>query len=270
MYDNTAGLKFDRLFPEGNGSSARHLQSRWKTLCLLRRCRHRLGRHGGWQRAHSRQRWSRRRRDLQLPVRVHRQQPAHLLPQFSPDGKHFAYRYSAGNQAFVFVDGVKGMLGYLHLDGIGVMVKNDNIAFSPDSSKVVYMGFNNNDYLVYSGRRIRCCSAIYRRRFFRGRRPFSRHGSGIVTLDGKILKLPNVTRNASQATNLGFSPDGSHYAFVVRNAGVYTLYVDGVPQSAYYWAGAGGSANKAANCLRLQSRRQAHRLLLPVLQSRRR
>jgi hypothetical protein len=72
-------------------------------------------------------------------------------PVFSPDGKHFAYRYSAGNQAFVFVDGVKGMLGYLHLDGIGIPTKNDNIAFSPDSSKVVYMGFNNSDYLVYAG-----------------------------------------------------------------------------------------------------------------------
>ncbi|HEY6345070.1 MAG TPA: hypothetical protein VIY49_26535 [Bryobacteraceae bacterium] len=166
---------------------------------------------------------------------------------FSPDGKHFAYRYHAGNQDFVFVDGVKGMAGYLHLDGIGVTVKNDPIAFSPDSSKVVYMGFNNNnDYLVYGGEESDAVPQILEGAFSTVGGHYLGTGFGIVHLDGKILKLPNVVRNRDQATNLGFSPDGSHYAFVIRTAGVYTLYVDGMPQSAYYWAGAGGSANKAA------------------------
>jgi hypothetical protein len=176
-------------------------------------------------------------------------------PVFSPDGKHFAYRYSAGNQAFVFVDGVKGMLGYQRIDGTGVgngtraggTVGNDGIAFSPDSSKTVYMGFNNNsDYLVYGGQESDAVPTFTEGAFSAVGGHFLGTGFGIVTLDGKILKLPNVVRNRDQAGNLGFSPDGSHYAFVARTPGIYTLYVDGMPQSAYYWAGSGGFMSKAA------------------------
>jgi hypothetical protein len=83
MYDNTAGPKFDRLFPEGNGSSPVIFSPDGKRYAYC-------GAAGtDWvvmvdcKRAHSRQRWSRGRRDLQLPVGIYRQQPARLFSQYA-------------------------------------------------------------------------------------------------------------------------------------------------------------------------------------------
>ena len=58
-------------------------------------------------------------------------------------------------------------------------------------------------------------------------------------MDGKILNLPNVDPRVTQASALSFSPDGSHFAFVILDHGNRTLYLDGVPQRSYSPIGGG-------------------------------
>jgi hypothetical protein len=70
-------------------------------------------------------------------------------------------------------------------------------------------------------------------------------GSGQVSLDGKILKLPNVDPHTTQAGALSFSPDGAHFAFALHSRGGQTLYLDGVAQSAYTVGGGSAGASNA-------------------------
>jgi hypothetical protein len=58
-------------------------------------------------------------------------------------------------------------------------------------------------------------------------------GLGLLTVDGKTVQLPNVDMRGSGANFLSFTPDGSHYAFVLRNSQGPVIYLDGVAQTGY-------------------------------------
>lgn len=150
---------------------------------------------------------------------------------FSPDGKHFAAKYrNLNSKQFVLVDGKKG-LEYQSVD---------KITFTPDSSKVVYLAnaTNGKPFLVIGeeelgpafgepvfapvGNRIGMFSSDLR------------GGPPQLILDGKITNLQS--RGGSELT---FTPDGAHYAYVQVDAGMgKQLVVDGVVQTASNLGGA--------------------------------
>ena len=154
---------------------------------------------------------------------------------FSPDGRHYAARYKMANQReYVFADGKKGLdyqsLGALQAPGITPRV----VAFTADSSKVVYVAANGNgQFLVIDDQEIEL--PLKADETVIG--PVGSHvataGQGMVIIDGKILSFPNVSPTTSHANYLKFSPDGSHFAFALTDRGGVTLVLDGVAQAGY-------------------------------------
>jgi len=161
---------------------------------------------------------------------------------FSPDGKHFAAIYSsAAQRQFAFIDGKKG-LEYARLDGFTVANKLYRILFTADSSKSAYLGFNavnNGEFLVYDGNESDTILTVNETAVSPAGGHLATAGQGQLTMDGKILNLPGVNPHTTQIAALSFSPDGSHYAFVLRDRGNTTLYLDGAPQTSYSPASAG-------------------------------
>jgi hypothetical protein len=163
----------------------------------------------------------------------------------SPDGKHYAaVCTSQTGKSYVFADGKKG-LEYQRLNGLGsdtreLMAENrqqiyDFIGFTPASSKVIYLGFNDpSQYLVVGEEE-------------EGKGPFSVsgtvaspvgdhvavYGQGAPMLDGKYLNLSGTSPELAQTTRFRFSPDGSHYVFQQG----YHMFIDGIPQTTNVWTG---------------------------------
>ncbi len=145
----------------------------------------------------------------------------------SPDGKHYAAHYqNANHREYVISDGKKG-LEYPTVT---------SLAYTADSSKLFYQSYDTSTgarYLVFGGQESERLPGWTETIFA----PIGGHvattGMAFVTMDGQILKFPNVDPRAGQATTLSFSPDASHYAFVMRDRNGPVLYVDGVAQTAY-------------------------------------
>ena len=156
---------------------------------------------------------------------------------FSPDGKHYAAIYrNANSRSWVFADGKKGQ------EYGGIMLHNSpgrlptNLIFTADSSRVVYessTGSPYGEYLVLGDQESDELMSVTDTVIAPVGGHVATEGYGQVSLDGKILKLPNVDPHTSQATALSFSPDASHVAFVLHTRGGVTLYLDGQAQSAY-------------------------------------
>ena len=154
---------------------------------------------------------------------------------FSPDGRHFGAAFNNANgQQSAFIDGKKGQ-DYTRLDANNLTGNNSPLIFTADSAHSAYVAYSaqaNGDFLVFDGQEIGPVIGLT----WAALSPMGSHlitaGQGQVTLDGKILKLPNDPR-AGQAYNLSFSPDGNHYAFVMRERGGLFLYLDGALQNAY-------------------------------------
>lgn len=164
---------------------------------------------------------------------------------FSPDGKHYAVKYggtNSNNRNWQFIDGVKGT-EYQGFSGIGtgVPTNNSSVAFTKDSSKSIYVGISGgNNFLVFGGQETDNPVPTFAEGALSDKGGhYLGAGWGVVTLDGKFLKLPGVSPNTDQASLLGFSPDGTHYAFVVRQRATTTLYLDGVAQTDYLPASLG-------------------------------
>jgi Tol biopolymer transport system component len=156
---------------------------------------------------------------------------------FSPDGKHYAALYkNANSRSWIFADGKKGQ------EYGGIMLHNapgrlpSNLLFTADSSRVVYessTGSPYGEYLVLGDQESDELMSLTDTVIAPVGSHVAAEGYGQVSLDGKILKLPNVDPHTSQATALSFSPDASHVAFVLHARGGVTLYLDGQAQSAY-------------------------------------
>jgi Tol biopolymer transport system component len=151
---------------------------------------------------------------------------------FSPDGKHYSALYHTLNgQQFAFSDGKKG-LNYPRLNGISSAGIGQHVmAFTADSSKLVYIGFNaadNGQFLVINGQESQELFAVTDTVFSPVGNHVATDGQGLVTLDGKILSLANVNPRAATASQMTFSPDGTHFAFRLQTGGTIAVYLDGV------------------------------------------
>jgi WD40 repeat protein len=173
---------------------------------------------------------------------------------FSPDGKHYSAVYQDANQrSWVFSDGKKGEtyggIGSLSTTSSDATANYGSTAFTADSSNLVYLGMGtdaNNVYVVYGGQESdEVHGGLTDCLFSPVKNHFLLTGSGIVTLDGKVLHLPGVVPNGTQSQpgQPAFSADGEHYAFRLQTRDGPVLYVDGVPQTAYRPTGGGGMTN---------------------------
>jgi hypothetical protein len=135
---------------------------------------------------------------------------------FSPDGKHYAAKHTTLHSTdYLITDGKRGQ-EYVTLD---------KVAFTPDSSKLVFQGVINKIFLVVgdqeyengglapamSGGRVGSILA--------GARNTS------LLMDGKVTSL------AVGGEDLSFTPDGLHYAYFGGDSSMGRhLAIDGVPQ----------------------------------------
>jgi hypothetical protein len=158
---------------------------------------------------------------------------------FSADGKHYAAHYINQNgRHFIFADGKKGR-EYPGLGPIANASKDLSFAlFTPVTDKLVYRSYdtqNGMSYLVIDGQESDPITSITDLVVS----PAGDHvitegaGVGLLTVDGKTVQLPNVDMRGSGANFMSFTPDGSHYAFVLRNSQGPVIYLDGVAQTGY-------------------------------------
>ena len=158
-------------------------------------------------------------------------------PVFSADGKHYAaiYRETTGRGS-VFCDGKHGQT-YMSIGGQGEL--KTRVAFTADSSKLVYTatslgsGTGTGAFVVIDDQESDALMPLSSTVIAPAGNRVATTGAGQVTLDGKLLQLPGVDPRGMSAVTLSFSPDGSHYAFILYNRGDTTLYRDGVGQSSY-------------------------------------
>jgi WD40 repeat protein len=163
--------------------------------------------------------------------------------KFSPDGKHYSAVYhDAAGLSWVFSDGKKGQtyggIGAFNTTSSEVTKNYGSTAFTADSSTLVYMGSMpgnaSQDYIVYGGQESDAVLGVSDCLFSPVKNHFLLTGSGVVTLDGKILHWPKQGPQAIGVNQLGFSPDGEHYAFRLQaREGPYTV-IDGVVQQTGY------------------------------------
>jgi hypothetical protein len=152
---------------------------------------------------------------------------------FSPDGKHYAARYTTTqNHQYLILDG-KRAEEYQRID---------HIQFTSDSSKVTYTAFMNaKPYAIIGDQESESCfpePAVIDSRGGLVIAPVGGRAGGIcslnggeaptIYLDGKTLHLPEGVRGAN---DLRFSPDGEHYAYSAGfQGGGMRLVLDGVVQ----------------------------------------
>jgi hypothetical protein len=145
---------------------------------------------------------------------------------FSPDGKHYAAICGDINSHhYVIADGKRGQEYNLV----------DKLAFTPDSSTVVYSAnVGGKGFIVVGdqefGGGLGAPQAVIA--------PAGNRIAGLLTTNGKpsiLIDRKLTPLSARGAADLGFSPDGVHYAyFAIDQGNGYRLVIDGVqqPQSA--------------------------------------
>ena len=165
---------------------------------------------------------------------------------FSPDGKHYAARFTnADGRQYVFADGKRGQ-NYQIVD---------HIAFTADSSKVTYTTFTNaKPYVVIGDQESDACSGMLTGPVIdphgglmiaassgrAGTICGMTGGAPTIFMDGKTLHLPD---GAQGADDLRFSPGGKHYAYNASfQGGGRRVVIDGVVQMNSN-LGSGGEAN---------------------------
>ena len=173
---------------------------------------------------------------------------------FSRDGKHYAAVYSDANgRSWVFSDGKRGQtyasIATLATYSSDATTNYGYTVFTADSSTLVYLASDTNankKYVVYGGQESDQIALLSDSLLSPVKNHLLTSGGGIVTLDGKIMRLPGVIPNATQAAALAFTPDGEHYAFRLQASAGPSLYLDGIPQAAFRPAG-GGPITKTSN-----------------------
>jgi WD40 repeat protein len=168
---------------------------------------------------------------------------------FSPDGKHYSAVYQdASGLSWVFSDGKKGQtyggIGAFNTTSSEVTHNYGSTAFTADSSTLVYTGFMagnaRQNYIVYGGQESDEVLGVSDCLFSPVKNHFLTTDSGVVTLDGKIIHLPRLVPQAIGVDELGFSPDGEHYAFRMQAREGPAMVIDGVvQQTGYAPAGSG-------------------------------
>lgn len=138
---------------------------------------------------------------------------------FSPDGEHCAALCTTTAQAkYVVVDGVKGQ-DYADIR---------EFRFTPDSSKAVYFGATPKLFLVFGDEEFDGFASASTPVFGGGGKRVGFIGTNesakqFVVVDG-------VSKESPSASNLAFTPDGAHYAFVAGRGVTQSLFLDGIEQ----------------------------------------
>ena len=166
----------------------------------------------------------------------------------SPNGKHFAARFTnADGRQYVFMDGKRGQ-DYQNVD---------HVAFTADSSKVVYTAFTNGKpYAVIGDQESEACLATLTGPVV------DPHGGLVIApvggragticgltgggptlyIDGKTLPMP---ADAQGGNDLRFSPDGQHYAYTANFRGNGNrLVLDGTVQMQSNLTSSNGMGNQ--------------------------
>jgi WD40 repeat protein len=153
---------------------------------------------------------------------------------FSPDGKHYAARFTTTqNRQYLVVDGKRAQ----------EYQKVDHIVFTPEPTKVTYTAFTNGPYAIIGDQESDAClpeptPPVIDSKGALVIAPVGGRAGGIcglnggeaptMYLDGKTLRMPEGVRGAS---DLRFSPDGEHYAYRAGfQGGGMRLVVDGAVQ----------------------------------------
>ncbi|MGB6877523.1 MAG: hypothetical protein WBD87_15970 [Candidatus Acidiferrales bacterium] len=145
----------------------------------------------------------------------------------SHDGKHYAAIFvGANSKQYLFSDGNKGQI----YDGINPTT----VQFTSGTSQPVYVAINAGAQYLIVGTQETAVPNIGS--IIVG--PVGDHvtteGDGGV-IDGKPLNLSGGNPANTQVSGFAFTPDGNHYAYIVRGRSSLTLYVDGVPDTAHSW-----------------------------------
>jgi Tol biopolymer transport system component len=150
---------------------------------------------------------------------------------FSPDGLHYASIVTAGGRQYVFTDGKKHQ-DYPRIDQPPM---GKILTFTADSSKLLYLASNGNgpSWLVVNGEE----SPALRYASSPVLSPAGGHyliaTHDLMMYDGKQISTNGIPMASATALFLSFSPDGNHYAFVLQSSAGRTLFLDGVPNTAY-------------------------------------
>ena len=154
---------------------------------------------------------------------------------FSPDGKHYAARFTTTqNHQYLVVDGKRAQ----------EYQKIDNILFTTEPTKVTYTAFSNGKpYAIIGDQESDACLPEPSPPVLESHgglviAPVGGRAGGIcglnggeaptMYLDGKMLRLAEGVRGAS---DLRFSPDGQHYAYRAGfQGGGMRLVLDGAVQ----------------------------------------
>jgi hypothetical protein len=145
----------------------------------------------------------------------------------SHDGKHYAAIFVGANgKQYLFSDGKRGQ----YYDGINPTT----VQFTSGTSQPVYVAINGGVQYLIVGTQETAVPNIGS--IIVG--PVGDHvateGDGGV-IDGKPLNLSGGNPANTQVSGFAFTPDGNHYAYIVRGRSSLTLYVDGVPDTAHSW-----------------------------------
>ena len=179
---------------------------------------------------------------------------------FSPDGKHYAVICGdMSNHHYVIIDGKRGQ----------EYISVNKLAFTPDSSTVVYeSSVNGKNFIVvgdqeFGGSIGAVQPAVIAPGGNRVAAFMTINGNPSILIDGKVRSL-----NARGAQNLGFTPDGTHYAYFALDAGMSLhLALDGAVQPASNMGGL-GNASDAHYVFSPDSKHIAHLGLSPSNDSR--
>jgi len=157
---------------------------------------------------------------------------------FSPDGKHYAAQYANANgRHFVFSDGKKGP-EYPSLFNLPA-AEGKTFGFetyTKDSSKLIYGSYdtlNGARYLIIGGEESDKLISLTDMAIAPSGNHVLTQGMGYFTVDGKTMPLPNVDPRSTQITDLSFSPDAQHFAFLLHDRPGYMVYLDAAAQKAY-------------------------------------
>jgi hypothetical protein len=179
---------------------------------------------------------------------------------FSPDSKHYAAICGDTNSHhYVITDGKRGQ----------EYVSVNKLAFTPDSSTVVYeSSVNGKSFIVvgeqeFGGSIGGVEAPVIAPAGNRVAALMTLNSNPSILIDGKVRSL-----NARGAQNLGFTPDGAHYAYFLLDAGMSLhLALDGAVQPASNMGGL-GNASDAHYVFSPDSKHIAHLGLAPSNDSR--
>lgn len=157
---------------------------------------------------------------------------ASIIPAFSPDGNHVGYDASLGpGKMCIVLDDVEQKFFQAVYPG--------TLLFSPDSRRTAYTAIENGKYIaVVDGKESKPYDAMRLTPVFS---PDSKRVAYIAGIDKEFVAVIDGQEGPKfdAFTDLLFSPDSSHVAYGARKANQWSVVLDGKPQESVEGLGAG-------------------------------